>query len=1323
MHTWGKKLGIWAILTSLVFSVLGPVFSFRQAEAATLPATVKDFILQDKARTKDAIVRASDTNTAITEFVQVLHGDADALGNIEAQANYLIDRFAAGDIKQGMTVHKLDFNDWEGTYKNVYNSTYAQVRNLSFYWGDFLSQMSIIHRFVSTNDANYEQFRRDVQWGQDMLYLENKPGNYRGILPYLSLVYLGTQILAVLNKNEAVRADASDMADFDLTFRDLDTRPEQGSRLIKRLQFEQAIQNGGQGEAPDSSVYISTAAFYNDVKRFGNLLIEPPVSTYTDANTAIQLQKRLLAAAVAMDKDTKNSVDPTGGKSRFDRCGQASKGSFDVLPNIGESITAALCSIVILIQDFSISTLTTSLGLLGTVSGIKDLEASAGSEPNFLVSLIPKEFTAQFLELALEPPANPKTDTEVAATSFNKILKNAHGVILNVLNSLLVLIFIAIALSNILQIQVSNYSVQKLFAPIVIGFLLATGSWFMIRGMVELAGAASGGILTQFSLESKGKTASNNFLNATKKVGSVGGDPTYSLTEPDGNAKRPSFSKVFQQAILNLFTLAAAVVVFILAFLFMIRALFLSFLIPLSPIAFFASAVPPLKSVWAKWSKPFFQWLIMPIIAAFWIWLGFVWLASVNIDGAAGKNAIQAIIAYLFGMVCFTAAIKSSLSSLSGEAKMVMDKWQGMGKTAWGNTGGALLKSGQKSAGRGLQTFAYNKNLLGIPGLMEANKQRDAISKQKLENAQKKYASRDNYGNRNRAAKMAIAKTDSDILDAKKKQIEMETKLGSDEYKQKQRALGKIQSYEEKLGEVLKSEIKLRKDAIDVKKGRWATAVANLVDSDGYGPGFTKKIGAVLGLDTKEKREASMIGRMMNRKMTQGKKSKMLYSASEDYHAMEAKAITLSGKLAEKALKDQEDFEKFLDKEEQYQVRDEKGNKTGSNIVRNARIQADGLKMATEKLEEERRMQEHDLFDRAASTKTRLKRDIDELIYEMEHTPPGQEPRILTDVEKERFFAMSQYVETYYRTGVDASIADKLKEGREQFKAGKISVKDYQTILKNASSQKEKDMAKRAGTISGMYRAKKADDIVQENDIEALAEVGPKGTHFGAMVNMMGGEHHANQVFKENGELNYQETIKKQQDIERAAVAFSSAFSGKDYDPQQIAVFQEFIDTVASTEKHTDIKGVTKIGLENTKRGIAAADENLRGYLANASEKTQKSIRNALGQDYDFTKATTSDLLRAMRTTTHQESKQELANIFQGSGAAEAVGLDRRATRMSNEVMQGVGRYVRPKNERRLPGQANASEQPELDFGPDNQTQNPPQPNLEEDEDEGGDDD
>ncbi len=355
----------------------------------------------------------------------------------------------------------------------------------------------------------------------------------------------------------------------------------------------------------------------------------------------------------------------SGRLQSADRCGNEQSPGFLT----ANGFMQILCVVSIAVQEFSEYLLRSSLNMLAQTAGfsgrVPSTDESSDSMFDFLVPV--------------EIRTPPESIIGSTTNDVGKIISKTHSLILTLVNFILLLFFIFIALSNILQIQVSTYQISKMFPQLVIGLILANASIFVIRGVME----ATSYVTEFFAL---GGYDINQLAQSLSNIG--GADKvTFFYDQATGLVKS---GLVMKQATLNLFIIAAAVIVFILAFLFVIRSIVFYFLTPLSALAFFSAAVKPIGFIWKQWSKNFFNWLLMPLIASFWLWLAFQFFTATS---STAQSAFGSILGYLFGMVCMVTAIKSSVGSLSGEAKMVMDKWQGMGKQAWGATGGAAGKA------------------------------------------------------------------------------------------------------------------------------------------------------------------------------------------------------------------------------------------------------------------------------------------------------------------------------------------------------------------------------------------------------------------------------------------------------------------------------------------------------------------------------------------------------------------------------------------------------------------------------------------------------
>jgi len=764
---------------------LGAIFSFSQnaknndvAYAATgctntpLSGNFATDITNNEACIVSVLPDLGDTDGVLTELTQVMYGSAvtDPIqNNVPKLAQMVMDGVKGGSVSG--TLNKLGSDtDWTNTYTSIHQGLLTMISAASTEWSGHAQ---------TDDNAFLGKFFNDYQstdsgsMSADVTDVINNNINGQ-LLPYAALIFASLQTLIALHANPAVQNDliagGMSQATFDEEASDYDkgNKGDSGTTtyIFSFPTFAADMQSaanstnsGSSGDSSDSStstnntfpdctapimfscaektnpqyVYQATVTWYADVASMSNVFFNN--QAVKDTASLATIKTAMVTAASAMSSG--GNADGTNGA--FNRCGNIDT-SVVGIPDIGQAMAAALCQFVVLVQGFSISLLTSSLDVLGRIAGIKGLQSSVGVDSGLAAQLIPKELTADFLSNALNGQQLCSSSgagcagsaTTMACTSgstdpsctFHAVLVLAHSIILRAVNVLLILIFLVLALATMLQIQVNNYSVQKLLAPVLIGFLLAQFSFFAIRVMVEASTYAANTVVHLTPTAGGGGNADATgpgvFLTLTSKLGSVKGDPNVHLTHVTSAKEYPDLPLIFQQGVLNLFIIAAAVIVFILAFMFALRAIIIAFLTPLSALAFFALPIPPLKSMWGTWWKNFSSWLVMPIIACFWLWLAFTWLISVNYGAQA--SSVQSIIGYLFAMVCFMAAMRTS-TKVAGETKMVMDQWKGMGSKMWAATGGKGIKAAKAEG------INAGKLLIGKTGA--ANSYRDYKAFQK----------------------------------------------------------------------------------------------------------------------------------------------------------------------------------------------------------------------------------------------------------------------------------------------------------------------------------------------------------------------------------------------------------------------------------------------------------------------------------------------------------------------------------------------------------------------------------------------------------------
>ena len=717
-------LGIFVLFLIFTPFVQSQIFSqdtlVAHAGTGTLPAgDVMAAISQNASEIIDDLRSSTLFGKAETDALGDYMLTLTDVSNPSTNANDFINKLVNSQITGNVYKWKNHIgatNNWTDTYHTVYNDTYIFVGNLDSSWNDFLNNnnnkgINYLYDAASTNfptssTTEVADFNKAVDSTLaivDQKILPNLAGAKGGNLT----VNLVNQALHTLAKTDpSVQTEITNMADFDALAIDLDVASgvggktnTQSQRLRKRFNYVQALTSGrNAGDVNDSMVYKDLLSFYNDMAMFTNDLLAAKSAGINSDVEVKNLQSKLMADAVKMDATAGTNTNVPSG-----RCG--------VTPDwkqIGQNILVAFCSVADIGQQWTKDLLASSVAIMAQTAGL----AGASQASTFL----PKELSGDIQGLFVDS-TNP----------FAMVLRNVtHGISI-FLDTALVLFFVVIAFANIFQIQVTKYSVSKLLPAIVMGFIVAQFSVFAVRVSLEAVSQLSSYVLTIGvrvpDPSNPGQTIPATSLDFSKPyndlIVSISGDQTVHLTTGSGNNELADPSKIFAQLIRNALVLAAAIMIFILGFLFVIRSVVFFFITPLAPLAFFSAFVPPLSSLWSRWSKLFSSWLAMPLVSMFWLWLGFLWLNAIKPLQVTGSTSFLGVISfpillsYGFALLCIYLAMKTPFS-MAGEAKMVLDKWNGMGKKAWSNTGGKALKStGQWAAGevklRVGQTAAANK--------------------------------------------------------------------------------------------------------------------------------------------------------------------------------------------------------------------------------------------------------------------------------------------------------------------------------------------------------------------------------------------------------------------------------------------------------------------------------------------------------------------------------------------------------------------------------------------------------------------------------------
>lgn len=248
-------------------------------------------------------------------------------------------------------------------------------------------------------------------------------------------------------------------------------------------------------------------------------------------------------------------------------------------------------------------------------------------------------------------------------------VKNIWQQVLNAINLFVIAILILVAFSQILRININTYGVKKVLPAILMATVAANFSFLICRLMIDVAN-----VTMTFFLAGPASTIQSNQSAVTGAFSAV----TDGLSLKDASA---SNSGLFWFVIAQILVIAGAVMVLILAFLFIIRNWLIYFMIPLAPLAFMAMILPQTKTIFTQWWSNFSKWVFMPVVSFFWLWLGGLWFKEIS-------TGTSILLTFGFASVCYYMAITTPFK-MGGS---VMSAWGNLGKKAWGATAGNAWK-------------------------------------------------------------------------------------------------------------------------------------------------------------------------------------------------------------------------------------------------------------------------------------------------------------------------------------------------------------------------------------------------------------------------------------------------------------------------------------------------------------------------------------------------------------------------------------------------------------------------------------------------------
>ena len=194
--------------------------------------------------------------------------------------------------------------------------------------------------------------------------------------------------------------------------------------------------------------------------------------------------------------------------------------------------------------------------------------------------------------------------------NYNMVVDKGWKIVRNLVNMLIVLGFVIIGIATILGIQ--EYNAQKLLPALIAIALLINFTPVICGLMIDASNITMNHFLSGASLD---RTFVETIGFQTAEI--LNPESQLSTTEKLGYA--------FVYAGLNL---TGTIVFGLFAILFAVRYIALWILVILSPLAFFCYIFPKARGVWSAWWTQFFQWCIIGIPAAFFIYLSNILIAQ-----------------------------------------------------------------------------------------------------------------------------------------------------------------------------------------------------------------------------------------------------------------------------------------------------------------------------------------------------------------------------------------------------------------------------------------------------------------------------------------------------------------------------------------------------------------------------------------------------------------------------------------------------------------------------------------------------------------------
>ncbi|MCH8741358.1 hypothetical protein IH779_00370 [Patescibacteria group bacterium] len=300
-------------------------------------------------------------------------------------------------------------------------------------------------------------------------------------------------------------------------------------------------------------------------------------------------------------------------------------------------------------------------GLLGAIKGAAGIAggiagAIAGAIATIIMSLILAlsivllDFARMVLGWAVDP------FFLISSYTSGGVVDVGWPVVRDLSNMFIVLVLVFIGLATALRLK--EYQAQKTlprligvallinFTPVILGVIVDGANITMNFFLSGLSGTES--LATRF--KSIGQTIANTLQN----IGSFDALANLELT--------------FKVIIMTAYNVFASIIFLLFALLFIIRRVAIWILVILSPLAFVAYILPATRGFFTFWWHQFWQWTIIGVSAAFFLWLGDHMIEIAARESGQGflNEVLPFGVALVFLLIGFFVALSTSAMGASG---------------------------------------------------------------------------------------------------------------------------------------------------------------------------------------------------------------------------------------------------------------------------------------------------------------------------------------------------------------------------------------------------------------------------------------------------------------------------------------------------------------------------------------------------------------------------------------------------------------------------------------------------------------------------------